>query len=203
MAGGQSKRMGGVGKLLLPWGNSTIYEHVLRSYSATEAYKVAVINDAMPQLASLSEEANFTVLSNDNPEEGQSYSVRLAMEYWEKEGILNQLDGILFSVGDQPLLTKRAVRSIVEAFEGHPKQIVCPNYGGRPGNPVLFGSHWFSALRSIRGDMGGRPILKGEGQSYIDYVELDSKIGVDIDTPERYEELYRLYGKQYMVRNNL
>lgn len=71
------------------------------------------------------------------------------------------LDGILCSVGDQPLLTNTVVHEVISAFSEnfHQKAIVVPHYGEnyQSGNPVLFGSHWFDFYNRSKGIKAVRP----------------------------------------------
>ena len=103
------------------------------------------------------------------------------------------LDGILCSVGDQPLLTSAVVHEVIRAFSEnfHPKTIVVPHYGTNyhSGNPVLFGSHWFDYLQQIQGDQGGKTIIHGDGKAHVVKLWISDDIGDDIDTPDDFERL--------------
>ena len=105
------------------------------------------------------------------------------------------LDGIICSVSDQPLLKPMVVEQLITSFQQHRDEtnrtIVVPKYGTtqHPGNPVLFGAHWFEALQHIEGDQGGRTIIRGVGQNFVEYVSIIPEWGFDIDTPEDYNDL--------------
>ena len=99
-------------------------------------------------------------------------------------------------MGDQPLLSAGVVSKLVTQFQAqHSEQaIVCPRYGEsqQPGNPVLFGAHWFNELKQIDGDKGGRRILKETGKPYVTYVSIQEDMGVDVDTPDDYQRLLEI-----------
>lgn len=203
LAGGQSKRMG-CNKLLLPWRNKTVLDAVcvaLRSgwdrvdiLPLTDCKRpfVAITGDDHDKLASIVSRYGFEAIQNTRPEQGQGVSIAIGVRHLLDLTPI-PLDGILCSVGDQPLLTGPVVGQIIEAFEEHadPKTIVVPHYGAeyRSGNPVLFGSHWFSALQQIHGDKGGKTIIRGIGKDHVVKVWISDDIGDDIDTPDDFKRL--------------
>jgi len=44
-------------------------------------------------------------------------------------------------------------------------------------------------LQHIEGDQGGRTIIRGVGQNFVEYVSIIPEWGFDIDTPEDYNDL--------------
>ena len=127
-------------------------------------------------------------------------------------------DGYMFIVCDQPFIKKETLEKILETFEetnkgivalGMRKQVeihdIC-NKDNRAdksyviGNPVIFSKNYISELLSLKGDIGGKRILK----KHIEDVELvyaDNEIELmDIDTLDSYKEIkkvletYEIYG---------
>lgn len=144
----------------------------------------------------------FSVVHNEQPERGQGSSIAIGVKAAIESHHFMPLDGIICSVADQPLLEPIVVEELITTFqqalhelkpdEVH-KTIIVPHYGAgfHPGNPVLFGSYWFSALQHIDGDQGGKTIIRGEGKQYVRQLWISSDIGDDIDTPEDLERLRR------------
>ncbi|PQL21093.1 nucleotidyltransferase family protein [Veillonella denticariosi JCM 15641] len=203
LAGGQSKRMG-CNKLLLPWRNKTVIDAVCEALRSgwdgvdilplTDCKRpfVAITGDDHDKLAPIVSRYGFEAIQNTRPEQGQGVSIAMGVRHLLDLTPI-PLDGILCSVGDQPLLTGPVVGQIIEAFEEYadPKTIVVPHYGAayRSGNPVLFGSYWFSALQQIDGDQGGKTIIRGIGKDHVVKVWISDDIGVDIDTPDDFKHL--------------
>lgn len=203
LAGGQSKRMG-CNKLLLPWRNKTVLDAVCEALrcgwggndiSSLMDYRfpfVAITGDDHDKLAPIVSRYGFEAIRNTRPEQGQGVSIAMGVRHL-LDSTLMAFDGILCSVGDQPLLTGTVVRQIIEVFEesADSKRIVVPHYGAayRSGNPVLFGSYWFSALQQIDGDQGGKTVIRGIGKEHVVKVWISDDIGDDIDTPDDFKRL--------------
>lgn len=130
--------------------------------------------------------SDFTFIYNKRAEEGLSTSIRVALNS-------NVSDGIIFFVGDQPFINETTVNRLIEAFYQKKGSIIVPVYGGSRGNPVIFSKRWADRLKNLKGDMGGRLIIR-ENQDEVWEVQIeDSRIGRDIDTKEEY---YACHGER-------
>ena len=202
LVGGQSKRMG-CNKQLLPWRGKTVLDAVCGAlHCGWEDYVkpaefcklpfVAVTGDDHEKLEPIVTSYGFEVVRNEHPGRGQGLSIAIGVRHLVEKSPI-PLDGILCSVGDQPLLTGNVVRQVISAFSDnfHSKTIVVPHYGAnyQSGNPVLFGSHWFEPLQHIQGDQGGKTIIRGNGKDHVIKLWIRDDIGCDIDTPDDFERL--------------
>jgi molybdate transport repressor ModE-like protein len=73
---------------------------------------------------------------------------------------LGERAGYLFAVGDQPLLSRRSVEALLDAFA---KRLEVPArlcFGERVGNPVIFPAWMAPSLHSLEGDVGGGELLR-------------------------------------------
>lgn len=203
LAAGESKRMGTC-KALLPWKSKTILDHICTTLSWDGDYDVvrlAVVNGREKKLTSIVENYGFSTVVNDQPEWGQGYSIQLAMRAVDEIEMQEnkRIDGVLFSVCDQPLLSTTVVERIVgtfyDVYSKNPRAIVIPQYRNvlAAANPVLFSAYWFSRLRQLSSDVGGRSIIYGAGKTSCVYVPIYSDVGIDVDTMEEYQLLYDKY----------
>jgi CTP:molybdopterin cytidylyltransferase MocA len=87
----------------------------------------------------------------------------------------------LVGVADQPYLTAEAIADLCRAFT--PGQIVVPRYGNHRGNPPIFDRRFFAELVGFRGDRGGQAMISAHPDAVVE-VELDERIGTDLDRPE-------------------
>lgn len=127
----------------------------------------------------LSQFYNFKFIFNDKPELGQSHSVVL--------GTLNSsYDGYLFIPGDMPFLKENTVLKIIYKFQTN-KKIIVPFVNGENRAPVLFPSSYSHDLILLKGDSGGKEILKKN--SYIKCHFKNSIEFFDIDTREDLKKL--------------
>ena len=202
LVGGQSKRMGR-NKQLLPWRGKTVLDAVCGALQcgwggdvvSTMSCKlpfVAVTGDDHEKLEPIVTKYGFEAIRNEHPDLGQGASIAMGVRHLVETSPLS-LDGILCSVGDQPLLTSTVVHEVISTFSEnfHSKTIVVPHYGAnyQSGNPVLFGSHWFESLQHIQGDQGGKTIIRGSGKDHVIKLWICDDIGYDIDTPDDFERL--------------
>ena len=140
LVGGRSKRMG-CNKQLLPWRGKTVLDAVCGalhcgwndSVELTESCKlpfVAVTGDNHERLEPIVTSYGFEVVQNEHPNRGQGLSIAIGVRHLVENSPI-PLDGILCSVGDQPLLTGNVVHQIISAFSDnfHSKTIVVPHYG--------------------------------------------------------------------------
>ncbi len=189
LAAGLSRRMG-QNKLLLPFRGGSLLGRTLRLTAALPFSQRILVTSEQVQRALLQGgelPPDFQVVLNHAAEQGQSVSLRLGTA--AASG-----DGYLFFTGDQPLLDKTVVLSVLECAA--PDRIVVPRALGRPGNPVFFGARFREALLDCRGDRGGRGVRDAYPQCCI-YLDVpDARCLADIDTPEQYAALLRAEGEQ-------
>ncbi|MGE5679065.1 MAG: selenium cofactor biosynthesis protein YqeC [Pseudomonadota bacterium] len=182
LASGLSRRMG-TNKLLLPLGGIPVIERILAETVRSKLEEVILVC-AGEEVAEAGRRYGVKIVHNDFPQEGQSRSVRLgtaaAAEY---------ADGLMFIVGDQPLVTADIINQLVQRFRTADCSAVVSYYKGRRGNPVIFSSRSREELMGLQGDSGGR-VLLGKMEAGIEAVEFnDERPGIDIDTAEEYEKL--------------
>lgn len=195
LAAGLSRRMGTC-KVLLPWRGGTLLGAACRVYSELGGQRIVVVGGTQAdEAAKIAEGYGFTAVYNEAPEAGQGRSLAKGIE------ALAQSDRpVLCAVADQPLITKAAVRQMQAAYSAldqNGKPILCPLYGPQQerGNPVIFGPAWKDALQQLVGDEGGRRLMRGEAKEFVQFIEISEPIGVDVDTPFEYEQLYNRRGK--------
>ncbi len=94
------------------------------------------------------------VIINSKPEYGLSYSVHLGTEHFSDK------DALIFMVCDQPYLKAETIQHLVSEFYMSPKRIACISSGHRRGNPAMFDISFAPALMALKGDTGGREIIR-------------------------------------------
>ena len=185
LAAGESRRMG-TPKLLLPWGNTTMIEHIVNSYLSADLCELVVVVGA-DEKSIRQALSSKPVLIVENPDyrEGMGSSLRRGVKAASKDA-----EGYLIGLGDQPLITTEIVNHLITSFlKARPGIAVCA-HKGKYGHPVIFGRKFRKALCSIKGDTGGRKII-GEHPAEVTYVEVGSDgIFADVDTPEDYQALF-------------
>jgi len=184
LAAGLSSRMGR-NKLLLPLGKQSIIEHVVEIVSKSRVDEIIVVlgKDAKDIELVLDRFEIKTILNSDYVD-GQSTSVKVGIK-----AINNRSEGALFFMGDQPMIKVEIINNIIDEFLNSDNSIIVPTYNTKRGNPVLFGSRWFSDLNQVQGDKGGRDILKNN-LDQVGFIEISDDLFLkDIDDDVVYQEI--------------
>lgn len=209
MASGLSTRFGS-NKLLAPFGPAG--EPLLcRALDATATPRLAgrVVVTRSPEVQALCEEKGAACILHALP--GRNDTVRLGLE-----ALLAQhpdLAGCMFLPGDQPLLQRDTVESMVGIFGWHAETWaergqtreeidraifrLGHRYKNDPapllGSPVLFGRAYFDALRTLPEGKGGSVLLKQYPECvHVVYIGDRNELR-DADTPEELRELEALW----------
>lgn len=103
---------------------------------------------------------SLLTVRNSWPEEGISRSIRLGLEtvLWNEEG--EKYEGCCFMVCDQPFFKKESMEHLFQKFYEFPDCISVCSSGAREGNPVIFPKCLFKELLLLKGDRGGKKIIK-------------------------------------------
>jgi molybdenum cofactor cytidylyltransferase len=189
---GLSSRLG-FPKALLPYGRKVLAERVLEQTLASRLDRVILVLGCqapkiLTTLGSFKGSPRLEVVVNRRYGRGLSSSIRAGL------GVLDpSSSGVMFILGDQPLLNTATIDRIIQAFRRHPFPIVVPLYGRRPGNPVIFGRELLPELQRLRGDTGGREIIRKNPDWVLNIPIRPQYVGWDVDTWEDYERTQKFF----------
>lgn len=195
LAAGSAARMGRQ-KLLLPLAGRPLLDYVLATAAKLPlADCVAVIGEPQEELQELCRHRFIRTIHNQDYRTGQASSIRRGISCLSTE-----LDGMLFLLGDQPLLPVELVLALIDTFhkKGHQQVMVVANYQGQYRSPVLFGSGWRHQLGGLTGDEGGRLLLRQYPSSVLTIPWPQENVFWDADTVEDYQRLV-----QYLQENQV
>lgn len=113
---------------------------------------------------------------NPDAKEGMASSVRAGIRSLPDDGA-----PAAFFTADQPYLKEETVRGFLNAWEACNRSIFRCESGGIPGNPVIFDRRYFSELLALRGDTGGRQVIRAHPEDIALYHVPDGKELTDID----------------------
>lgn len=190
LAAGKSSRMGRT-KALLPVDASgeTFLNRIVRVLreAGVEAVVVVIGGDAAAVRASLPRaNAALSVVDNPHYEEGQLSSLLVGLAAVEQR--FDNVDGVIVTLVDLPLISAPTVRAVLEAFRAHPgAPLVRPRRGSRHGHPVIFNKSVFAELRCADPSRGAKPVVHAHAAEEVNVDVEDEGAFIDIDTPEDYE----------------
>ncbi|MEG1741249.1 MAG: nucleotidyltransferase family protein [Acetivibrio sp.] len=170
LAAGSSLRYQGI-KLLDEIDGKKMYRYILDTLKDTKMEPKVMVTQ-YEEIAQEAEKEGFCVVMNHKPEEGISRSIRLGMEKI-LEGY-PEIEGMMFSVSDQPYIKKETIQKIVQAFCDDKGQIVSAAYEEISGNPCIFNKSYFKELLCLEGDRGGKCVIKNHGGDVF-YLQINNK----------------------------
>lgn len=184
MASGYGRRMG-KDKLLLPFRDKLLVEHIIEKVIACDFYNTVIVSRD-ERILELASRKGIQVVQNNSAYKGQSESIKL--------GIMNTLkaDGYMFFTADQPLINVGTIGRLIEIFNKNSNSIVVPRFEEKRGNPVIFPAKFINELMLIEGDKGGKSVITKNIKDVI-FVEIKNEYElIDIDTYEDYEKILNI-----------
>jgi molybdenum cofactor cytidylyltransferase len=173
LAAGRANRMG-EDKRLIRVGGRSMLDHAIDAALGGGLSPVLVVTgpEAQPELP-----PEVTRVINENPARGMASSLAAGIA-----ALPGDVEGVMVLLADMPKVSGTHVATLVAAFTPH--GICIPVFGGRRGNPVLFGRSYFSAMRGLTGDKGARVLIAEHAGSVVEVPVGDEGILIDVDTPE-------------------
>ena len=180
LAAGTSSRFGDRNKLVTDLNGQPIVRHTAETLIAADLSDVAVVvGHEEGRVRSALAGLEVTIVENDRYADGQATSVARGIEAIAA----TDADAVVIALGDMPFVRPETIRTLIAAYADGAGDALAPAIDGQRGNPVLFDRTYFSALRDVEGDMGGRAILLGGDNSALVAVT-DPGIHRDVDRPE-------------------
>ena len=189
LAAGRAERMG-EDKLLMPLSEKPLLQWVLESALGAALHEIiCVIRDwkNFRQKIALVDKRLYWLV-NTAADGGQSTSIIAGL--W---AIDPKSDGVLFLVGDQPMIRSELIHALVQRFENSAALIVAPSFRTRICNPVLIRRELFPELLQLTGDADARTLTEKHRAQTALIEWNDARSFVDIDVREDYERLRRSF----------
>lgn len=196
LAAGSGSRFGGNkllyrlnGKPMFSYGLSLLYRcagnpEIRDRFDGVQIYMVISENFPAEILEKIKTEPEITTVLNRESGKGISTSVRAGLRSAGKTG---SGDHYLFLVADQPYLKDSTVCEFLIRFAEQEKGIGCAgqqDFPGSPvllGNPVIFSEKYLPALMGLKGDTGGKKIVRENREDCFLYQVSDRRELEDID----------------------
>ena len=178
LAAGASTRMGQA-KLVLMLGDEPIVRRTARQICDAGFDDVLIIvgsehEKVLPALEGLP----IRHALNSQFETGMGSSFRTAVEH------LDDSDAAMFALADQPFVTTKEYRTILDTYRQNMPAIVSVRYGEVTAPPHLFRRDLFPELAQL--ERGARPVLELHRDQTI-VLRFPPELLLDVDTPEDYE----------------
>ncbi len=186
LAAGQSRRAGEQNKLLAKLGDAPMISHVVRTAVDSDAYQVIVVIGHEAELMQKVLSAyRIEIVFNPDYISGIASSLRVGIK-----AVAAEMDGALILLGDMPLVSTAQINQLIAEFDpARKRDIVAPFKDGKRGNPVLWSTYYFQALKTLTGDTGGRDLMIENIANVREAPVTDDAVFTDFDTPDSLRRL--------------
>jgi len=183
LAAGESRRMGQP-KLLLPFGEETIIERVIRTVVASSVDRTLVVLGAQRE---------------DIEEKIRGFAVKKVLNREFHKGMFSSvLCGLgslprsaraaVLVLADQPGIPSGVIDFLVESFYREKKGLVIPVYRKRRGHPLLLDLKYRREVETLPPDVGLRGLLLRHPEDILEVRVSNPEILRDIDSPADYRK---------------
>ena len=186
LAAGQSKRMGGINKLLARVDGVALTARVADAALASVADPVIVVTgfEADAVVKSL-KDRSVSIIHNEAYEDGMGTSLKCGIK-----ALADDIDGAVICLADMPETTATTIDLLIDSFDAGDKAPICiPTYQGKRGNPVLLPRWLFEDVQTLAGDEGARTLIRQHAEAVKSVIFDSGSILSDIDTVEDMEKL--------------
>ena len=187
LAAGKSTRMGSP-KMLLPWGERTIIEHVVAVFAKAGVDDIVVVTGgAHEPVEALILECGKSfpvrsVYNNDYMNGDMLSSIQCGLQHIAEESA----GAALIGLGDQPQVQEGSVHLLCEVYSQTQSPLVVPSFQMRRGHPWLVARALWKELIEMSPTQTPRDFLNAHAKD-IHYVNMNTpSILADLDTPEDY-----------------
>lgn len=186
LAAGTSSRMG-ENKLFLPFPKDSILQTVIKTVkSAGIENIIVVLGHEAQKVKNHIKELNVRTVINHNYEKGMCTTFQTGVKVILDENP----DGVLLCLGDQPLINRESIKSLINVFynKRDETKVFVLSHKGKKGHPVLFDKSTISEILAIPEDKTIREVVH-KYETKETKIETDDGVLKDIDTKEDYQLL--------------
>ena len=183
LAAGSSRRMG-TQKLLLPYGESTIIETVIRNVKDSGVdHIVVVLGASEKEVRETTSHLEVDYCVNRDFDQGMLSSVLCGIR-----SLPDSAGAALIYLGDQPGISPDVTDAILQAYDEELKGIVIPVFDNRRGHPLLVDMKYRSEVEKLDLEKGLRTLMHHFPEDVLEVEVEVPGILVDIDTREDYQK---------------
>ncbi len=180
LAGGLSRRMGAVNKLLLDIdGQPMVRRSVQNALDSGVLSPIVVVTGHEREAVERALKGlNVTFAHNPDYQEGMGTSLRTGAAALQALGA----PAAAVLLGDMPWIKPQTLAAQVRTFDKAPDGAICrPRHQTQPGHPVIFDGSFFTALSTLEGDTGARHIIQAHKDAVRWHTTDDPGILQDLD----------------------
>ncbi len=140
----------------------TAYADTIPFYSLAETFLSSGVDDLIIVVGDHAEQAraelrckNVTIVVNNDFGEGLSRSLRGGLKM-----LGAATSAVMLSLGNRPFVSREVIAALIKAYREGGSKVVVPSYSQMRGHPVIFDVLLLPELLKVRGNAGGRDVIK-------------------------------------------
>ena len=172
----------GTQKLILPFGESTVIETVVRTALDSSVEDVlVVVGPDREKIREILRPYPVTFVVNEDHLRGMLSSVQAGFR-----ALPEKATAAMLMLGDQPSVTSEMADELLPRHRETRKGIVIPVYENRRGHPVIISTRYRKEILELGPDTGLRQLSRNHPEDVLEVALPFAAILRDIDTPEDY-----------------
>jgi len=197
LAAGLSTRMGQF-KPLLPLGGAPMVARVVESIQSVGGIGpvVVVTGHQSERVRSALADLDVRFAYNEAYEQGEMLSSVQA----GVRALPTDAGAFVLALGDQPVVKPSTIRLLADTWRRTGALIVAPTYEGRRGHPIVFSSRCIPELLALHSNQTLKALLDRDPNEIAQVPVDDPAVRVDIDTPQDYECVLRVWQRRSQRR---
>jgi molybdenum cofactor cytidylyltransferase len=178
LAAGTGSRFGGTKQIVVVDGKP-LAQHAIDTLEEAGVDEIVVVtgHDAVRVASTLTLPANARIVYNPAFKQGQATSLAAALHALDDDS-----EAAVVLMADQPGVSARVVRVLVQRFLATRKQVIRARYTDGPG-PALLSREIYGEAGHLHGDVGARELIASNPE-WAEEVAIDAAAPRDIDAPE-------------------
>jgi len=145
-------------------------------------------------LGKIAEHEKLTIVVNGEYREGLSTSLHAGL----KEAQAYNCDAVTFLLGDMPLIDARLLGTVIARYRSSSCKLCYVKTDGHAGHPIIARKDLFDEFLKVRGDIGGREVVRKNIEMALGVEVGDSVRDRQLDINyERDMETYRSRYREY------
>jgi len=181
LAAGESRRMG-TQKLLLPYGESTVVEAIVRTaLDSSVDGAIVVVGADREKVRNTLKSYPVTFAVNKDFERGMLSSIQAGFA-----SLPGEAGAVVVMLGDQPAVPSEVIDGLVSGYRENGRGIVIPVYEKRRGHPILIETAYRSEILGLDPEVGLRQLIQSHPEDVLEVEVSSPAVLKDMDSPEDY-----------------
>lgn len=143
-------------------GGQADYAHTMPLANLADTFLSSGVDDLVIVVGDHAEKArselrgrNVMVVVNSDKTQGLSKSLRCGLKM-----VPAGTGAVMLSLGNRPFVSREVISRLIQAYRESGSMVVVPSYSQMRGHPVIFSAALLPELLKVRGNAGGRDVIR-------------------------------------------